>query len=113
ASQRAHLARTGRSLLADVVAAEVEGPRAVEASEHWLVLVPFWAIWPFETLLIPRMPAARLSDLGPAERDDLAAVLGRHVRRSDALFDVPFPYSMGWHGAPYESDAAVDAWRLH
>ena len=59
------------------------------------------------------MAAARLSDLGPAERDDLAAVLGRHVRRSDALFDVPFPYSMGWHGAPHEPDAAVDAWRLH
>jgi UDPglucose--hexose-1-phosphate uridylyltransferase len=113
ASQRAHLARTGRSLLADVVGLEADGPRVVEASDHWLVLVPFWAVWPFETLLVPRTPAARLSDLGSSERDDLAAVLGRHVRRSDALFGVPFPYSMGWHGAPYEPDAAVDAWRLH
>jgi UDPglucose--hexose-1-phosphate uridylyltransferase len=113
ASQRAHLAATGRALLADVVAIEAGGPRVVEETEHWLVLVPFWAVWPFETLLISRSEAARLEDLGPAQRDDLASVLGRHVRRSDALFGVPFPYSMGWHGAPHEPDAAVDAWRLH
>jgi UDPglucose--hexose-1-phosphate uridylyltransferase len=113
ATQREHLARTGRQLLADVVALESAGQRVVEATGQWLVIVPFWATWPFETLLLPRSPIARLPDLGDAQRDDLAAVLGRLVRRYDRLFDVPFPYSMGWHGAPFDADAATDAWRLH
>ncbi len=113
ASQRAWLARTGRPLLADVVAVESDGPRVVEATKHWLVVVPFWAAWPFETLLVPAEPVGRMPDLDSERRDDLAAVIGRLVRRYDALFGVPFPYSMGWHGAPYEPDAALDAWRLH
>jgi UDPglucose--hexose-1-phosphate uridylyltransferase len=54
-----------------------------------------------------------LPDLDVAARDDLASLLGRLVRRYDALFDTTFPYSMGWHGAPFDADAAVDAWQLH
>ena len=113
ATQRAHLARTGGRLLLDVAAQEVDGPRVVEQDDDWLVIVPFWAVWPFETLLIPRRPAARLPDLDGAARDGLAAILGRLLRRYDGLFGVPFPYSMGWHGAPYDADAATDAWQLH
>jgi UDPglucose--hexose-1-phosphate uridylyltransferase len=117
ASQRAHLERTGRQLLADVVALELDGPRVVRASGNWLAIVPFWAVWPFETLLLPRAPAARLEDLDGAQRDDLATTLVDLVGRYDRLFDVRFPYSMGWHGAPYDGDAetaaATDAWRLH
>jgi UDPglucose--hexose-1-phosphate uridylyltransferase len=113
ANQRAHHARSGRRLLADVAELEADGPRLVEATDRWLAIVPFWAVWPFETLLVPRGPVARLPDLDDTQRDDLAAVLGRLVRRYDRLFDVPFPYSMGWHGAPYDPDAATDAWLLH
>jgi UDPglucose--hexose-1-phosphate uridylyltransferase len=113
AGQRDHHARTGRALLADVAELEAGGPRAVEATVHWLAIVPFWAVWPFETLLLPREPVARLPDLDAARRDDLAVILGRLVRRYDALFGVPFPYSMGWHGAPNTADAVTDAWRLH
>jgi UDPglucose--hexose-1-phosphate uridylyltransferase len=113
ASQRSHLARTGRSLLADVVALEADGARVIEATDHWLTIVPFWAAWPFEILLLPRKPCARLPALDDVERDDLAAVVGRLVRRYDAVFDVPFPYSMGWHGAPFAADAAIDAWCVH
>jgi UDPglucose--hexose-1-phosphate uridylyltransferase len=113
ATQRAHLARTGRRLLADVVAQEADGPRVVEQTERWLVIVPFWAVWPFEVLVLPRFAATRLAELDDAARDDLAATLGRLLRRYDALFRVPFPYSMGWHQAPYEPDAALDAWQLH
>lgn len=119
-TQRAHLARTGSRLLVDVAAAELEGPRVVERTAHWLVVVPFWAVWPFETLVLPLAPAARLTDLDDARRDDLAAILVRVLRRYDGLFGVPFPYSMGWHQAPFAPDAEGDAaragtnhWQLH
>jgi hypothetical protein len=94
---------------------EAGGPRVVESSDVWLVIVPFWAVWPFETLILPRGRAARFDDLAPDVRDDLAATLIRLVRRYDGLFGVPFPYSMGWHGAPTgpDADAAADAWQLH
>ncbi|HSL76392.1 MAG TPA: UDP-glucose--hexose-1-phosphate uridylyltransferase [Candidatus Limnocylindrales bacterium] len=112
-TQREHLARTGRRLLVDIAELESDGPRVVDATGEWLVIVPFWAVWPFETLILPRRTVARMSDLDHAARDDLAAILGRLVRRYDALFGVPFPYSMGWHGAPFGVDAAVEAWQLH
>jgi UDPglucose--hexose-1-phosphate uridylyltransferase len=112
-TQREHLATSRRRLLLDVVAAERDGPRVVEESGEWLVVVPFWAVWPFETLIVPRRAAPRMMDLDDMSRDDLANVLGRLVRSYDALFDVPFPYSMGWHGAPFGPDAATDAWQLH
>jgi UDPglucose--hexose-1-phosphate uridylyltransferase len=113
ATQRAHLGRGGRPLLLDVADLEANGPRVVEETDLWLVIVPFWAVWPFETLMVPRAAVARLPELDDAQRDDLAEVLGRLMRRYDGLFGVPFPYSMGWHGAPFEPDAAVDAWQLH
>jgi UDPglucose--hexose-1-phosphate uridylyltransferase len=113
AAQRAFLERTGRSLLGDVARIEADGPRVVEASQRWLAIIPFWAIWPFETLILTRSPVARLPDLDDAARDELAGVLIRLLRRYDGLFDVRFPYSMGWHGAPYEPHAATDAWQLH
>jgi UDPglucose--hexose-1-phosphate uridylyltransferase len=112
-SQRAYLARSGRRLLLDIASEEADGPRVVERSDRWLVVLPFWAIWPFETLVLPRQPVARLPDLDDAARDDLAAVLVRLLSRYDRLFGVPFPYSMGWHGAPFEAGAALDAWQLH
>jgi UDPglucose--hexose-1-phosphate uridylyltransferase len=111
-AQRDYLASHGRRLLLDYVAQEADGPRQVEASRDWLVVVPFWATWPFETLVIPRQPVSRLSDLEPAARDDLAEVLGRLIGRYDAMFDEPFPYSMGWHQAPY-GDGSTDHWQLH
>jgi UDPglucose--hexose-1-phosphate uridylyltransferase len=113
AAQRSYHARTGRPLLLDVAAQEADGPRVVEANEHWLVVVPFWAVWPFEVLVLPRRAVARLPELDGARRDALAAVIRRTLRRYDALFGVPFPYSMGWHGAPFAADADTDAWTLH
>jgi UDPglucose--hexose-1-phosphate uridylyltransferase len=113
-AQRDHLARTGSSLLVDVATLETDAlSRIVEASDHWLAIVPFWAVWPFETLILPRLPVARLPALDDARRDDLAAVLIRLTRRYDGLFGVPFPYSMGWHGAPFDAGVATDAWQLH
>lgn len=112
--QREHLLRRGTVLLADVIAAEAaSGARIVEDSAHWLAVVPHWAAWPFETLLIARGDVARMEDLSGPARADLAAILGRLLRRYDGLFLVDFPYSMGWHGAPHGLGADCAHWRLH
>jgi len=74
--------------------------------------VPYWATWPFETLLLPRFAANRLTDLNPPQSADLALALKRLTSRYDNLFSCSFPYSMGWHGAPFDgSDTAP--WQLH
>lgn len=75
------------------------GARTIIASEHWIVVVPWWALWPFETLLIPRREVRTLPELTLSEADDLAQVLKRLMQAYDALFAAPLPYSMGWHGA--------------
>ncbi len=126
AAQRAHLAASGRVLLDDARDQERGGPLVVDSAGEWLAIVPFWATWPFELLLIAPSPARRLGDLHGPQRDDLAGLLGRLVRRFDALFDRPFPYSMGWHQAPFEPGSAAkgegadggrgggaEHWRLH
>jgi UDPglucose--hexose-1-phosphate uridylyltransferase len=103
----------GAPLLVDYVNLESElGVRIVVENEHWLAIVPFWAIWPFETMLLPRRHVRRLPDLNPAERTALAEILKRLLTRYDNLFQTSFPYSMGWHGAPY-TDEAQDHWQLH
>ena len=112
ATQRAHLAATGQRLLLEYVDHETGGPRVIVENDEWLVVVPFWAAWPFETLVIPKRPAARLSDLDDAARDGLAGALPELLGRYDGLFKRPFPYSMGWHQAPF-GDADTEAWQVH
>jgi UDPglucose--hexose-1-phosphate uridylyltransferase len=93
--------------------------RTVVENEHWLALVPFWSLWPFETLLLPRRHLPRLPDLSAVERDALADILKRLLTKYDNLFEASFPYSMGWHGAPTgeESTDRIDPntahWQLH
>ena len=112
ASQAAHLAATGRRLLLDYVDQESGGERVVVESEDWLVVVPFWAAWPFETLVIAKRPASRFGELDERARDGLAAVLRELLERYDGLFKRPFPYSMGWHQAPF-GEGTSDGWQLH
>jgi UDPglucose--hexose-1-phosphate uridylyltransferase len=112
--QREWLADKGEVLLDAVIAAELrEGVRVIEENEHWAAIVPFWAAWPFETLLVARQPVSRLEELDEAGRDALADILPRLLGRYDALFDTDFPYSMGWHGAPHGHGADTAHWRLH
>ena len=115
ASQRRYFERHGRPMLQDVARAEAERrERIVAENEHWLALVPFWATWPFELLILPRARhVARLPDLHGVERDALADLCKRAFTRLDNLFMTPFPYSFGWHGAPFHADAATEAWQLH
>ncbi|HSM34639.1 MAG TPA: UDP-glucose--hexose-1-phosphate uridylyltransferase [Anaerolineae bacterium] len=112
AAQRRHHQATGQRLLLDVVAQEAGGERVVEEDDEWLALVPFWAVWPFETLLVPKRTAARIPDLDEAQRDGLARTMQRLMQRYDALFDQPMPFSMGWHQAPF-GDEPAEPWQVH
>jgi len=112
--QRAYFAEHGRPLLRDVVEREIAAQeRIVVQTEHWLAVVPFWATWPFETLLLPRFPVSRLPELDAEQRADLALALKRLTSRYDNLFKCSFPYSMGWHGAPFIDGADARPWQLH
>jgi UDPglucose--hexose-1-phosphate uridylyltransferase len=110
--QREYAERDG-CLLCDYLALELaDGERVVLQNEHVVVLVPFWAVWPFETLVLPRRHDGALPALDPAHRDGLADILGRLARRYDGLFGVTFPYSMGLHQQPTDNDAHPE-WHLH
>ncbi len=119
AHQRAWLQQHGQPLLLAYAAKEAsnigtDGARVVLATAHWLAVVPWWATWPFETLLLPRFVVQRLPQLTPAQRDDLALALRGLTTRYDNLFRTSFPYSMGWHGAPFGvPDADAAHWQLH
>jgi len=111
--QQLYFEKRGATLLTDVARREGElGSRLVVQNEHWIAVVPFWAVWPFETLVLPRRHVLRLPDLAAPERDSLADLLKRLLTRYDNLFEVSFPYSMGWHGAPTEPGDFAH-WQLH
>lgn len=113
ASQAAYRAKHGSSLLLDYAQREAEDvERIVVENDHWLAVVPYWAEWPFETLLLPQHDVRRVEDLDDPSRDALAEALSALLIRYDNLFQCPFPYSMGWHGAPYGVEAAAH-WTLH
>jgi UDPglucose--hexose-1-phosphate uridylyltransferase len=113
ACQREHFDRHGRPLLADYLLGELDaGERIIVENEDWAAVVPFWAVWPFEALLIPRAHRQRLPDLTDCERDSLAGILRTLGRTYDGVFDTDFPYSMGWHGAP-EPAGRDRHWTLH
>jgi len=119
--QRDYFVEHGAPLLIDYAELETDRrERIVVENEHWVAVVPYWAVWPFETLLMPRRHVLRLPDLTPVERDSLAHILRRLLIKYDNLFEVSFPYSMGWHGAPtgpgFDVGSAGDDqgyWQLH
>jgi UDPglucose--hexose-1-phosphate uridylyltransferase len=86
--------------------------RVVCENAGFLAVVPFWAVWPFETMVLPKRHAASIEELTAAERDGLADVLRRVTTRYDNLFQTSFPYSMGFHQKPTDG-AAHDEWHLH
>ena len=111
--QQAWFQQNGSPLLLDYVAQEIRiGERIVVENEHWLAVVPWWAVWPFETIILPRRQVLRLPDLTNLEREALADLLRRLLVRYDNLFETSFPYSMGWHGAPHD-EGDYRGWQLH
>jgi len=101
ARQREYFQARGRTLLSDYLAVELEaGDRVVVENDSFVALVPFWAVWPFETLVVSRAPRASILELTASERTDFARILRRVTTRYDNLFETSFPYSMGIHQAP-------------
>lgn len=112
-TQKAYFAKHGKLLLLDYAEAELKlGLRVIESNAHWVVVVPYWAVWPFEYLLLPRRHVKRLPELTAEERRSLAEILKLSLTRYDNLFETSFPYSMGWHGAPND-DGDYESWQLH
>ena len=111
----AYFREHGQSLLLDYALAEAaSGERTVIENAHWIVVVPFWAVWPFEVLLLPKTTIRRFSELNHQQRDELAVVIKDLTTRYDNLFRCSFPYSMGWHFAPFfDDDRGFDHWQLH
>jgi UDPglucose--hexose-1-phosphate uridylyltransferase len=113
AAMREHYATHGRTLLEDYVALELaRDERIVCANDGFVALVPFWAVWPFETLVVSRRPVAHLGALTDAERDQLADIVKRLTSRYDNLFETSFPYSAGIHQAPTDGEPHPE-WHLH
>jgi UDPglucose--hexose-1-phosphate uridylyltransferase len=103
----------GGALLSDYLEAEVSlGTRIVLMNEHWVALVPHWAAWPFELLILPRRPLDSFSGMQPMEEVTLAALLRAVIGTYDRVFDAPFPYSMGWHPRPRGTGDEA-GWILH
>jgi len=103
-NQRQYFQKYARPLLLDYVEAELGNrTRMIEQNDYWVCVVPYWAIWPFEMLLLPREHVLRLPDLNSNQRESLADILKLVLIRYDNLFQTSFPYSMGWHGAPFET----------
>jgi UDPglucose--hexose-1-phosphate uridylyltransferase len=111
-AQTRYQEQKGKCLLCDYIALEERAAeRIVVRNDEWIAMVPFWAVWPFETILLPARHVGSIPEMDAAARDGLADLLCRMLRRYDHLFEVSFPYSMGWHQAP--TDGKYPQWHLH
>ncbi|CAM3600194.1 UDP-glucose--hexose-1-phosphate uridylyltransferase [Parendozoicomonas haliclonae] len=113
-SQTQWLEEKGSCLLLDYALKEsASGERTVVENNDWIAVVPWWAAWPFETLLLPKFKVTHLNKLDDSQRDNLAEIIKALTTRYDNLFQTSFPYSMGWHGMPFTDGANEEAWQLH
>src|SRR5208282_4789512 len=104
-AMRAFLAANGKCLLCEYLRLEIEdGERIVCENESFVALVPYWAVWPFETMVLSRRHTASLTELNDKEQRDLADILRRLTIRYDNLFETAFPYSMGFHQEPTDGE---------
>jgi len=111
--QREYFAKTGTILLCEYLAMEEAlGERIVARNDSFITLVPFWAVWPFEVMILPRRHVERLEDFTETERNDFAAMLRTVTATYDQVFDTPFPYSMGLHTAPCDGLKHPE-WQFH
>jgi UDPglucose--hexose-1-phosphate uridylyltransferase len=112
-TQKAYFEKNGRTLLSDYLAIEEKSKtRFVVENDTWVALVPFWAVWPFETLVLPRRAVQDLTQLNDAERDGLADILQQLTIKYDNLFETSFPYSAGFHQRPTDGQDYPE-WHLH
>jgi UDPglucose--hexose-1-phosphate uridylyltransferase len=111
--QKTYFANHKVPLLTDYLTREFEKKiRIIAKNDTFVVLVPYWATWPYETMILPKKHLMSLSDFSDTDTNDLARVLGKLTRAYDRVFNVPFPYSMGIHQAPTDA-ANHEEWQFH
>ncbi len=112
---RGYFAERGATLLGDYLAVELEREvRVVCENEHFAVVVPFWATWPFEVIVLCRRRVASLLEMTDVEKDSLADIIKRVTTRYDNLFSCSFPYSAGMHQAPTDGGSHEEwDWHMH
>lgn len=112
-TQQTYYLKHRRTLLSDYLAKEIAaGERLIIENESFGVVVPYWATWPFETLVISKRPIQHITQLNQKEVADYAAILKKLSTIYDRLFDISFPYSAGIHQAPVNS-GNMDYWHFH
>ena len=112
-SQKAYFGNNHACLLCDYLKVETQaGTRMVVENTHFAAVVPFWAVWPFELLLLSRRHTGDLGSLDPDTRNSLAEILQQITTRYDNLFEISFPYSMGFHQSPTDGEAHPE-WHFH
>lgn len=115
-TQKAFYEKHNKVMLVEYLQRELKSQeRVIVENEHWACVVPYWAMWPFETMLIPKRHVVRIFDLSSDEISSLADVMKRLLIKYDNLFECSFPYTMGWHFAPTGShlDDECKWWQLH
>jgi UDPglucose--hexose-1-phosphate uridylyltransferase len=113
ANQKAYLDARKSCLLCDYLKLELKAAeRVVCENDRFAVIVPFWAVWPFETIAISKEHLPSMSGLDQSSRTALADILKRMTTRYDNLFRVSFPYTMGFHQQPTD-DQTHPEWHLH
>ncbi|XP_015599664.1 probable galactose-1-phosphate uridylyltransferase isoform X3 [Cephus cinctus] len=94
--------RHNKPLLIDYMEKEItKKERLVLENSDWIVVVPFWALWPYETMILPKKQVIRMQDLTASQQENLAIIMKRLCTLYDNLFHCSFPYTMGWHGKLY------------
>ena len=112
-AQKTYQEAHGSCLLCDYLVLEQEQKvRIVAENQGFLAVVPFWAVWPFEVLICSRRHLGAFPDLKKQEIAQLGAILKQTVSAYDRVFDVPFPYSMGFHQSPFDN-ASHPEWHFH
>lgn len=112
-NQKAYYGKHGRTLLSDYLKKELEKKeRILVENNSFVALVPFWAVWPFETMIISKREVSNLLELTGEERTDLADVYKKLTVMYDNLFEVSFAYSAGLHQAPTDGEEHPE-WHLH
>lgn len=112
-SLKSYFERTGRSLLEDYLQKELEtDERIILENESFVALVPFWAVWPYETMIISKRKAGNILEFSDAEKYDLAGIIKNLTIKYDNLFEISFPYSAGIHQSPTDGLSHPE-WHFH
>ncbi len=111
--QKKYFEKNKTVLLLDYLREELKNvKRIVAKNDYWVALVPFWAVWPFEVMLLPREHVKTLSGLNLSQQESLSKIIKSIVVKYDNIFSTSFPYSMGWHQAPFFTED-TEHWQLH